>query len=217
MNAMQKTSTSQQQNDDDQMLKVPKLKLKLSKPFEKPIESEQSSTDSDSGSDNENENDDEENDNAVMGDMSTEMNSNDLNQHHQTLEFSSDEQQQQQQQHQQHEQYPYDENSSLLGISNDNFVENANESESSAKNTSTDSIDDKIMQHADDQFPPHFENDTSTQMPSIPMAHHELHANDESTTHTDINEQENFAVDTDNAVSLSVSRIFKFEFNQFDP
>lgn len=203
MNAMQKTSTSQPQNDEDQMpmLKVPKLKLKLSKPYEEPVESEQSSSESDSGSDNENENDDEENASA----MSTEMNSHDhLNQHDQTMPsteyaFLSDQQQQEQQQHlQQHDQYAYDANNSLLDVS-DRFAENANESGSSAKNTSTDSTDDKITQHADDQYPAHFENDASV----LPLAPH--HPNDGSATFTDIAEQRNLTVDTNNMANSNVS------------
>lgn len=217
---MQKTSTSQQQqqkddDNDEQMplLKVPKLTLKLSKPYEKPVDSEQSSTESDSGSDNEN--DDEENDNDNANGMSTEMNCNDLNQHDLGIPsteypFSSGEQQQQQPQHfQQHEQYAYDANNSLLDVS-DRFAENANDSGSSEKNTSTDSMDDKITQHTDDnQYPAQFENDTSTQIPSaLPLASHAFHPNDGSTASTDIGEQRNLTVDAITVANLSVSISF---------
>lgn len=213
MNAMQKTSTTQQKDgggggDDQQQMKVPKLKLKLSKPFEKPDESEQSSTESDSGSDNEN--DDEENDTAMMSGMSTEMNSNDLDQHHQALAFNhqSDDQQQQQQ----HEQHPYDANNSFLDASNRFAAENANESGLSAKNTSTESLNDQITQHTDVQYPAHFENDTSTQMPSdqlLPLEQHELHPDDESaTSNADITAQTDLAADTNNVASLHVRTVF---------
>lgn len=213
MNAMQKTSTSQQKDggggDDQQQMKVPKLKLKLSKPFEKPDESEQSSTESDSGSDNEN--DDEENDNAMMSGMSTEMNSNDLNQHHQALAFNHQSNDQKLQQ-QQHEQHPYDANNSFLDASNRFAAENANESGLSAKNTSTESLDDQITQHPDVQYPAHFENDTSAQIPSdqlLPLEQHELHPDDESaTSNADITGQTNLAADTNIVASLSVRTFF---------
>lgn len=200
MHAMQKTSSSHQDDDEPEtLLKVPKLKLKLSKPFQKLIESEQWSTESDSGSDNDNYNENEDGENGDG--VSHELNSNELNHHQyqlqqQTLPFSSDEQQQQEQHHhqQQHEHYPYDANNSVLEMANQ-FADNANESGSSAKNTSTDSIDERIEQDVDDQYrSEQFENDTSAQP-------HELHPNDESTTRLDITEH----IDTNHASGLNVS------------
>lgn len=214
MNAMQKTSISQQK--DDEQMKVPKLTLKLSKSFQKSMESEQSSTESDSGSDNDNDNEEEENDTAMQGGMSNEMNSDhhQINRNNQTLALSSAEHQEQLQQH---EQYPYDANDSLFE-SSDRFTNNANESESTAKNPSIDSdgrtthgINNDHNKFATDveqdtELTP-FSTESISSMPSIPplpLAQHELHFNDELKS-DDTTEQGNLTVDTNNVVNASVS------------
>lgn len=124
MNAMQKTSPSQHKDDAQitNILKVPKLKLKLSQPFQKHVESEQSSTESDSESDNDNDNEDDDNDTMMQMNMSNDPSTVDHHQPQQpqqTLPFSLAEQQQL-------EHYPYDANNTLEQINR--FTENANES-----------------------------------------------------------------------------------------
>lgn len=135
MSAMQKTSVSQPKDEEQ---KVPKLKLKLTQPFQNPVESEQSSTESDSDSDNENE--DEENATHEQSNMSNEIGTNDTELQLQQQQLSQLPEQQLQQQ------YPYDGSSCLMDTSNitTNHEENLNESVSSAKNTSTDSDDKSI-------------------------------------------------------------------------
>lgn len=100
MSAMQRDSTPPEKDDEQTSLKVPKLKLKLSKPFQKPVESEQSSTESDSDSDN----DDEENISNEQCNISNETgpNENELAQQ----SFSQPEPERQQ--------YPYDGNNCSL-------------------------------------------------------------------------------------------------------
>lgn len=128
MNAMQKP-----EGTEDTSLKVPKLKLKLSMPFQNPIESEQSSTESDSDSDNdEDENVSHEQENSL----------NEINEpiqkelEHQPFSHQEIENQP----------YSYDGDNSLLktGNNNNNYEDGANESGSSTKNTSVDSDEKSI-------------------------------------------------------------------------
>lgn len=128
MSAMQKVEKSQT------LLKVPKLKLKLTQPFQNPVESEQSSTESDDESENENDDDDEDEENVSheQGNTSIDVDSNGKVMEPEKLPFSEHNVELQQ--------YPYNTNTSNCltnAINNNN--DSLNESESSAKNISTDS------------------------------------------------------------------------------
>lgn len=127
MSAIQRDTMPQEKDDEQTSLRVPKLKLKLSKPFQKPIESEPSSTESDSDS----ENDDEENISNEQCNISNETAANENELAQQSFSQPDTERQQ----------YPYDANNCLLdpGMVNNNYDEDVNESRSSTKNTSTDS------------------------------------------------------------------------------
>lgn len=126
-------SAMQRIEESPTSLKVPKLKLKLTKPFQNPIESEQSSTESDS--DSENENDEDENISHVQDNTPIESGSNETRMERDKISFS--------QSHGEVQQYPYNTNTSDCmsnTINNNNsFDDSLNESGSSAKNTSTDS------------------------------------------------------------------------------
>lgn len=139
MNAIQKTSSVQQETDEGQttLLKVPKLTLKLSKPFQKPDDSEQSSSESESDSDNENEIEVEEDDN-VTENMSNKLELSDEKLQQSFLQSTGE---QNDQQSSLQEQYSYNENNSLLETCNtaNDFGEHVNDSGSTAKNTSIDS------------------------------------------------------------------------------
>lgn len=117
-------SAMQRVEDSETSLKVPKLKLKLTKPFQNPVESEQSSTESDSDSENENDNDENvshEQDNTLI-DAGSNGKGMDIEQ----LSFPQPKDEAQQ--------YP----SNAIN-NNISFDESLNESGSSAQNTSTDS------------------------------------------------------------------------------
>lgn len=164
MSAMQNVEKSQIS------LKVPKLKLKLTQPFQNPVESEQSSTESDSDSENENDDDDEEN---VPHEQSNTSIDGDLNGKVMELEqlpFSEHNVEVQQ--------YTYNTNTSNCltnAINNNN--ESLNESGSSAKNISTDSdgksecVDDtyQTQQHLSEPLQNEFSQLNQLQnLPSIP-------------------------------------------------
>lgn len=187
MSAMQKTSVPK---DDEQ--KVPKLKLKLTQPFQKQVESEQSSTESDSDSDNED-------DNNTSQDQSCNLvnsiNTNDSSQQQQPCEeqlqlqsFSN-----------------YDTNNTIPDTSNNvinNSEENLNESSSSGKNTSTDSDDKSIDIDDNVQLTESF---TATAPLSVPQNE----PNDQSQLETqpiESNDQTaNFIRDINNVTNVGVS------------
>lgn len=129
--SQQQMSAMQRVEESQTSLKVPKLKLKLTQPFQNPVESEQSSTESES--DNENEHYDDENISTEQDNLSFDVGSNDKQVEIKQPSFiqSDDEMQH----------YPYDtSNSNTININtNNSFDESLNESGSSAKNTSTDS------------------------------------------------------------------------------
>lgn len=141
MNAMQKTVVSHQPEETN-LLKVPKLKLKLSHPIQKPVDSEQSSTDSDSDSDNENEDEDR----TSLFQQPTDI-SNETAHNVDQLDYSLPNQSQTHDQ-----QYLYDASNLILTENSYNDIREGNmdESDTSTKNTSnlsddkSESIEDKV-------------------------------------------------------------------------
>lgn len=126
--------------NDEISLKVPKLKLKLSQPFQNPIESEQSSTESDSDSDNENY--DDEHVSHDHGNVSNEAGPIEKELDQQLFLHPETEVQP----------YSYAADDSILNTENTkNVEESANESGSSTKNTSVDS-DEKSICVEDNEY-----------------------------------------------------------------
>lgn len=166
MSAMQNVEKSQTS------LKVPKLKLKLTQPFQNPVESEQSSTESDSESENENDDDDEENVPHEQGNASIDVDSNGKMMEPEQLPFSEHNVEVQQ--------YPYNTNtntSNCLTSAINNNNESLNESGSSTKNISTDSgeksecVDGtyETQQHLSESLQNEFSQSNQLQiLPSIP-------------------------------------------------
>lgn len=138
--------TAMQRSEEPQSsLRVPKLKLKLSKPFQNPVESEQSSTESDS--DSENENDDEENishEQGINTSNDMEINGEEERELNKPL-FSQPESEM--------HNFPHGANESLSkpAVNDNSYGESMNESGSSVKNTSTD-LDEGYACNDDNEY-----------------------------------------------------------------
>lgn len=145
MNDMQKSEEGTESG-----LKVPKLKLKLSKTIQNPVESEQSSSESESDS----ENDGEENVLPEKINSSNEVLSN--GKETEQLPFEQSETSDQQHQHEQ--------NNVFLntGNNNNNYDDSINKSGSSAKNTS-DSMEERPAGFGDSDYRTQHENPTLLQ------------------------------------------------------
>lgn len=137
----QHLSAMQRVEEPEPSLRVPKLTLKLTKPFQNPVESEQSSTESDSESEND---DDEENVSHEQHDSNApiDVKSSEKVMNHEQPSFLQPDTEAV-------HQYPYNTNASdclsnTIGNNNNNnngFDDSLNESGSSNKNTSIESDD----------------------------------------------------------------------------